>query len=429
VAAFSLVARTIGVVKDVYVASVFGMGDALDIFLMASAVPTFAISVFAGSFYAAFVPVFVAARDAKGQAAAKDLCARIGFIALSVLSIVTFLLSQVDEWLLGVFASEFSPGKLAQTIRLFDQLLPLITIGGLTVLGGAVLNAQKRFALVAVAPFFTPLAIIVVLYFYETGDKNISLLASGVLIGGTLELLVVLWGLYRLDYLCIPRWHQPDVNTRKVIAQYLPMVGGAFLMGGTVVVNQMMAAWLLPGTVSALNYANKVPLLITVLAATALGSAALPYISQQVAARDYNALRRTLVVYSKLIILLSVPFTLVGFFASERIIEILFQRGTFEREDTVVVGQMFKYSVLQIPPYILGALFAKYVSVLRGNAILLYVAVINLILNAALNYAMMAVMGGAGIALATAIVFSVSALILFWIARAEIKRSKFNLTM
>ena len=70
---------------------------------------------------------------------------------------------------------------------------------------------------------------------------------------------------------------------RAVIGQYAPMVTGAFLMGGTVLVDQAMAAMLEPGSVAALNYANRVVAMIRGIDAKALGTAVLPYFSRMVA--------------------------------------------------------------------------------------------------------------------------------------------------
>jgi len=418
----TLLVRVVSVVKEIIVARAFGVGDSLDAFLMAFVAPSFIIGVFAGSFYSAFIPVLVGVREKSGHFAAKQLFSSVAFMAMVILSVTTGALSLSDEWLIMRFASGFDPSKLAKTISLCNQMLPLILISGMSLFGGAVLNAQKKFALIAAAPVVTPIALILLLGFFQEIGVTPQLLVTGTLIGAFIELCIVLWGLHKTGYLCLPIWRGFDANSRKVASQYMPMIGGAFLMSGTVVVDQVMAAWLAPGSVSALSYATKVPALITGLGATTIGTVVLPYLSQQIAEQNYSALKRTLVTYSKLIIVISVSLTLLGLYVSEKLVEILFERGAFVRADTVLVGEIMRYSLLQVPFYILGTLFARFVSVMSGNSFLLYVAILNLFLNVVMNVALMQMMGVAGIALSTAIVYCVSTALLGWIVVSTINR-------
>jgi len=424
VAMVTLLVRVFSVVKETRVANTFGVGDSLDVFLMAYVLPSFAIAVFAGSFYSAFIPVLVSVREQDGHASAKQLFSSIAFIALAVLSAITVVFAVADEWLLKGLAHGFDQSKLAKTINLFDQMLPLIFIGGMALFGGAMLNAQKKFALVAVAPILTPIVIILLLYLFGKNNGDPQLLVMGMLIGTFLEFCIILWGLHKTGYLCLPSWRGLDDNGRKVIGQYLPMIGGALLMSGTVVIDQVMTTWLAPGSVSALSYAIKIPALITGLTATALGAAVLPYLSLQIAGQDYSALKHTLGTYSRLIILISVPLTLLGVLFSEELIEILFERGAFSREDTMLVSEILRYSLLQIPFFILGTLFARFVSVIRRNVFLLYVSALNLFLNVVLNFVLMQIMGVAGIALSTSIVYCVATALLYWIVITTIKSEK-----
>lgn len=415
VALLTLLVRVVAMVKDMAVASSFGLGDALDAFLMAYLIPSFALTVIAGSIYAALVPVLVGLRETHGHAEARRLFSSISFIALIVLASVTLVLALGGEWLLGRFASGFSAGKLAMTAGLFELMLPLVLISGMSILGGAALNAQKKFALPAIAPILTPFVIILGLT-QAANESDARQLVVWTLVGCALELSLVLWGLHKAGYLCLPRFRKLDEHSRRVIEQYLPMLSGAFLMGGTVVIDQIMAAWLDAGSVSALNYANKAPALVTGLAATALATAALPYLSRQVAQQDFVASRHTLTTYSMLIIKVFVPITVLGIFFAEPLVRLLFERGSFGQADTRMVSEILRYSLLQVPFYVLGTLYAKFVSVLRGNKYLFYGATISLLLNIVMNLALMRTMGVAGIALSTSIVYVVAAAFLGWIS-------------
>ncbi len=389
----TLLVNAATVLKDIDVARIFGVSDALDVFLMANLIPTFCISVLAGSLFTSFVPVYIGVRETGSAVQAQQLLSNVTFLAIALFLVTGAMLFVCDRWVIPLIASGFDAEKLSRTVDLFDWLLPMILIGGLALFGGSVLNAQKRFALAGLAPIFPPVMIVLILVLAGNAADP-KLLAIGTLIGATIHLGVVFRGIHKLGHSLVPKWHGVDEHSRRVIAQYLPMIGGAFVMSATVVVDQIMVAWLPRGSVSALNFGG-------------------PYLSHQVALGDYAALRHTIRTYSRLILAVSIPVVLVAYLFARPTVAVLFERGAFQQHDTDLVSQILRCSVLQIPFYLLGTLFARLVSVLRGNRVLLYGAIINVIINAVMNLILMRFMGAAGIALSTAIVYFVSTLFLY----------------
>jgi putative peptidoglycan lipid II flippase len=121
-----------------------------------------------------------------------------------------------------------------------------------------------------------------------------------------------------------------------------------------------------------------------------------------------------------LILALSVPVSLLIFWQSEAIVSLLFERGAFGRGDTHLVGEIQRYYALQIPFWILGTFFARLLSALRQNRIMLFGALINLPLNVVLNFAFIQWLDVAGISLSTSVVLFVSCCYLGWMARKHL---------
>jgi putative peptidoglycan lipid II flippase len=197
------------------------------------------------------------------------------------------------------------------------------------------------------------------------------------------------------------------------------MLAGALLMGSTELINQSMAAMLEPGSVAALNYARKVVSLFIVVGATPLSTAALPYFSEMVAKQDWSGCRRTLRIYSRSLLLMTVPLTLALVAFSHPLIRIVFQRGAFTAVDTRVVSPVQAFLSLQIPFYILAQLGVRFISALKKNSVLMVIAGVNLVLNVIFNLVLMRYAGVAGIALSTSLVYAVSCALVY----ASIARS------
>ncbi|WDT81158.1 MAG: oligosaccharide flippase family protein [Candidatus Manganitrophus sp.] len=241
------------------------------------------------------------------------------------MSVLLVVLAPIVLPLLG---TGFHPDKLALTQSLFFILIPVLLLSGLAKIGGAVLNAGEHFAMVAVSPLVT-YAVTVIVLLWAGKAWGIYALAVGTVIGFALEWGFLLWGLKRRGHPLVPRWDGLNPATMQVIRQFFPMVAGALLMSSTTFVDQAMAAILNPGSVASLNYGNRVTGVLIGLAATALGTAVIPYFSQQVAREDWAGVQSTFHGYLRLIFMISLPIAGLLFAFSEPVVRVFVSKGFF----------------------------------------------------------------------------------------------------
>ncbi len=407
VGGFTFVVNLAATAKELVVANQFGTGDVLDAFLIAFLLPSFAINVVVGSFNAALIPTFIHVRENEGIEKAQQLFSSVTVWNTVVLVIVSVLLAMASSFVLPILGSGFSPGKQALTRSIFFVLLPILAISGLGITWAAVLNASDRFALVAISPTIKPI-VTVVLLVVMSKIWGIYALAAGTVGGVVLEAGLLAWGVRQHGFYLVPRWHGLTPPMKKVINQYMPMVAGAFLMSSTSLVDQSMAAMLGAGSVSTLNYGGKALTLILGIGSVSLSTAVFPYFSRMVAASDWAGIRHTLKTYIYLILLVTIPLTLILVFFSEPLARLFFERGAFTSADTWRVSQVQALFLLQIPFYSLCILMVRLISSLNMNHILMRVAIINLLFKIVFNYFFMQRLGVAGIALSTSLVYMVS---------------------
>lgn len=400
-------AKVAVVAKELVVARFFGTGEVVDAFLIAFLLPMFAINVLSDSFSAAMMPTYIRIRDNAGRKAAQQLFSSIMLLAILFLIMVALLLAVLAPLLLPLLGSGFSGQTMALTQSLYYGLLPVLVLTGAVRLYATAINAGERYAVVALAPAITPIfAVLFLLLFIE--KWGIHALVAGTLLGAAVELVIVAITAMRLDIPLLPSWGGMTDEVSSVIGQYAPVIAGAFLMSSTVLVDQAMAAMLDSGSVATLNYANRVVAMLLGIGAMALGTAVLPHFSLMAAAGDWTGIRHTFKKYAHLILLISLPVTTLLFLYSEAVIGLLFERGAFSAEDTLLVSQVQAFYVLQIPFYILGTLGVKLISAMTRNDILMKISFVNLVVNIIGNYLFMPYIGVAGIALSTALVYALS---------------------
>ena len=397
--------------KDIIIAYQFGTSDVLDAFLIAVLLPSFAVSIVAGSFASAFIPAYISLQLREGREAAEELSQTLMTWTLIVLTGLVTVLALTAPVIVPFLGSGFSPEKLAFTGSLLLLLLPALLLKGLATVWTAVLNAGERFSVAAGIPILTP-ALTVALLLVMGHQWGIYTLVVGTLGGAFLETAVLVWHLRRLGIPITPRWSGWSPAIADVTRQYGPMVAGALLMSSTVLVDQAMAAMLGTGSVSTLNFGSKVLSFLLAVGATGLGTAVLPHFSRMVAQRDWIGVRHTLRTYVRLILLTTVPLTLLCVYHSEWLVRVIFERGAFTMADTHAVSQVQAFLLLQIPLYLVGILIVRLVSALKANWILMWGCVINFLVNVVLNYVLMQWLQVAGIALSTALVYLVSVIYL-----------------
>src|SRR5207253_3012733 len=99
-------------------------------------------------------------------------------------------------------------------------------------------------------------------------------------------------------------------------------------------------SWLPPGSVSALSYGNKLVGMLLGLGVSAVGTAVLPHFSRIAVRGDWAAVRRAYYTYSKVLLALALPVTLVLIIGSEWIVGLVFRHGMFSTQDAHAVGRI-----------------------------------------------------------------------------------------
>jgi putative peptidoglycan lipid II flippase len=418
---FTIFSQIGGFAKELTVAAWFGTGDALDAFLIALLVPTFILNILAGSLSASFLPTFIQVYKKQGAAGAQKILSKvIGWFSFFCL-ILSLLFIALVPFYLPVLCSGFSSEKVELTKLILYLLVPIIFLKGLSSICAGVLNALEKFALAAFLPILGPLAAIV-LIFTSAASLGIYALVFGTLVGFSLEAFIIGGAIYKQNLSLRPRFIGLDPDMRIIIGQFLPVVAGAIIMGSTELVDKSMAAALAPGSVASLNYGNKIVAAVLTLAATAIGTAVMPYFSKMVADKEWINIRSTVKFYFGIIFSLGIPAALLIYGLSDPIVATIFQRGSFTAEDTTIVSSVQAFFAFQIPFYVAGMVIVRLISALRANHILMWGAVINLFVNVILNIVFIHFIGLNGIALSTSCVYLVSFSFLFYYTNKLISR-------
>jgi putative peptidoglycan lipid II flippase len=414
VSAFTTLAKVMGAAKALALARVFGSSAALDSYLLAFLAPSFLADVFCGPLVPVLVPALVEFEYRGGEAKAVDLYAHVLWRSLLLASVAAAILAAVAAVAGALGAgSRINLRLLGILTLLMTPILPLAAVANVW---RAVLNSRRSFVIPALTVTLTP-AVIILCVLTAGANYGVSVLAAGTSLASLAEVVVLGWGLRQAGFPILPRRRAGDISMPEIGREYGYLATTTAMSAGTAFIGQAMAAALGAGSVSILNYGTRLTGVLMAIGPGALAITILPGFSSMVAARDWERMRRSLWrILSGSMAVAGVASVLLIVFSTP-IVRLTMQRGAFTSADTAAVASVQIYSLLQMP-FILGTtILMRILSALKANRVMLPFSGAALVVSTGLNYAWMARLGVAGIALAAssvqALVFTALAILVF----------------
>lgn len=414
VALMTLVGKGVSYVKDAAVAGQFGINDALEAYLFAFGLLAFIAAFLGGGIPESFLPVYAELQHRHQAAEAQNLAVQSGVLHLLVLILTAGVMYLGASQIVAALAAGFSMEKQILTADVLRSLLPFMVSLGLSFQLGVWLRAEKYFGIVSASPVVVPLVILVFLFF-SSSKPDIETLVHGTVIGAGVHVLILIITIGRQVYplplwlgSCFCRW---EAELAMVARNALPYLLASAIFGSTVVVDQIMAAWLSPGSVAVLGFTDKICGMILALTASPSCEVLFPYFAEKVVRQDWQGVRKQLFTSAIVIIALAMPAVVVLVVFAPTIVSLLFERGSFTAGDSQRVAEVLRFAALQIPFYILGSLASRVVVAMQAPRFILIVSAFATLGNGLLNWLFMQSMGLGGIALATAVVQFFSAVV------------------
>ena len=409
------IAKLAGLAKSIAIARAFGSSPDLDHYLLAFLIPSVLADTFCGALVPVTVPRLIELDHRIGQQASHRLYRRLLGTALR-----TSLLGSAGIGLCIAAFLNFTSGfgANARPVALLALLmLPVIPCNALANVWRAVLNSQSKFAAPALTVLLTPVVITVTVLAASSWGAWGLAVATALGAAGEAALLAICVQATGFPLLPPRDFEVPSeaVNGTIFRKEYSYLVASGILNGGTVALGQVMASWLGPGSVSALNYGTRLSGVLLAIGPAAVGVAVLPRFSHIVADRDWDELRRSLQRVLIASIAVSAGAALLFILLSPPIVRLTLQHGAFTAGDTGVVARVQSWSLLQMP-FIVGiSIFMRVFSVLNANRVLLPLSAAALVTNLALNFGLMHAYGVSGISMASSIAQALLCAAMAWL--------------
>jgi putative peptidoglycan lipid II flippase len=338
---YTLISRVLGFIRDQLIAAALGTGPISDAFYVALKLPNMFRTLFAeGAFSSAFVPVFTRQLEAGGTEVARRYADGALSLLLAGLLAMLLLAELFTPYLIPVIAIGFTrdPAQFELAVTLSRITFPYLLFIALASLQGGILNAMHRFAAAAVTPVLLNLfqiGAVVWSWRYPGTDASAqqdtaALLSWCVTAGGIAQFLWLLMSCARAGLALRLRWPRLTAEMRQLGRLMLPGVFGAGVTQINLLVSTTIATTLPAGSVSYLQYGDRVNQLPLAVIGIAIGTAILPSLSRKLQEGDEGGAiaiqRRGL----ELALLLALPAAAALSVLAEPIFTVLFRHGSFD---------------------------------------------------------------------------------------------------
>ncbi|HAH19380.1 MAG TPA: murein biosynthesis integral membrane protein MurJ [Candidatus Omnitrophica bacterium] len=426
---FTLCSRILGFIRDVVIARMFGVYLYAQAFVIAFKIPNLLRDLVGeGAANAAFVPVLSEYNAKHTKEEFWELVNCLLNSMLVILMSLTILGIAFAPVIVRLIAPGFiaSPEKLETTIRLTRLLFPYILLAGLAAYAMGILNTLKHFSISAFAPCLMNIAIIICALLF--GERTAGL-ASGVLIGGFLQLAVQIPVLYKKGFrlTLFKRFKHPGAGAVGRLMAPRVVSSSIYQLNNFVdSIFGSLARIVGEGGVAVLYFSYRLIQFPLGIFSNALSQAILPAFSTQVLEDTHDTLRHTLSWGLRCVFFVMLPASAAFMALSTPIIAALFGGKRFDAYSIQQTSSALFFYSIGLSSYGATKVLQSAFFALKDTVTPTKAALVALVSNVILNALLIVPFKIGGIALATSLSGINTFLILFVILKKRLGGLKVN---
>lgn len=378
-----LVAKFMGLLREILVAQIYGQGYESDVINTASQIPLLFFDMVLGvAILSTFVPIYNKHLEKSGKKAADYFANNFITIIGSISILVAVLGCIFAESLVKLMVPGYMDtiGKVEETARILRILFPSIAFTAIAYVAVGILQSGGEFTVPSLISVVSNGIMIV--YLLVFGDK-LGLVGVGVsmLIAWAAQLLFQIPWLVKHKFKYRPVINFKDGSMKEVACVALPVLVSSWVQPVCNVINMSLGSSMGDGAVSALNWANKIYIIMVGVFAYAITNFILPRLSRLNADDNHEEFAATTRLSLGWIVFI-ITYVMALFLAlSTPIIKVVFERGQFTQEASAITASALLYYSFGMVGYsICEVLNKSFYAILDGKSPM-YTSIFGVLVN------------------------------------------------
>ena len=417
-----MISKLLGQLREIIFASFYGTGAEANAYLSASMIPLNFFDIILGmAIVSAFVPVFNEYREIKGEKDANSFAGNFVGIVFLVSFVVSVLGVVFSSTLISVIAKglqgDIDTARLASL--LLKILFPSMIFTSIAYCYAGILQSYGEFKIPAAMSIVSNAAAIIYLILFNDRFGIIGL-AVAMLVGWIMQLVILIVPLVKRHYKFNVSFDFCDEGMKKVYKLALPVFLSSWVQPLNVMVNTFLASFLNNGeALSAINYANRLYLIIASVFATSVTNLILPELSRLHVSGEKEKCAVVTKNSVNAAILFLLPVVMLFLMFRVQIIEIIYQRGAFTEHSTRLTSTALFYYSFGMLGYGIQEIMNKSFYAMQKSKIPMKTAFVTIIINLFLSFSLSRIMGLGGLALATSVAATLGGIIMMLYMKKE----------
>ncbi len=407
----TLLSKITGFLREILLGSAYGATYVTDAYLVALTIPQTLFASIAAAIGTTYIPLYSRIRVEEGPEEAVRFTNRVLNVVVFVSTALAVVGMVFTRPIVSLIAMGFKGEVLKLAISFTRITFPMIIFIGMCQVFMSFLQANNEFTLPALIGI--PNNMIIIATLLLSGMVGPYGLVVGTFVGSVIQVAVLLPGVFKKDYRYRRVLSFKDSYVVKVVALALPVMLGSTVQQLNALIDRMLASGLPEGSISALNFANKLNGFAYGLFTISLSTVIYPLLSRLSAEKDMAGFKDKLVKALNVITLIILPITVGAVVLRQPIVSVLFERGQFDARATAMTASALMF-------YSLGMVFYGYRDVLnktfyslQNTKTPMLNGVLTVLCNIVLNLILVRFMQHDGLALATSLSAMIMTFLLF----------------
>lgn len=416
---FTLASKGLGFLREVLIAAKFGSGMETDTFFIALTATGLFTKFIMDAVSTTFIPVISEIEAKEGKLGkiehTNNMLHTIFFAAAAIVVIATIGAPVIVK----IIASGFKGEQFNLAVKLVRIGLPTILFSGIIGVLTGYLQSEEKFNSTALIGIPLNLAYIVFLLLFSSrfGVKGLMV---AVVIGTFLQILIQLPETKATGFKYKFIFDIKDKYIKKVLYLSMPVLIGVAINDLNAIIDKTLASGLASGSISSLNYANKLNTLILSVFIMAITTVIFPILSKEANKGNMKGVKKTMGQGINLILLITIPAAIGMIILAKPVVQIAFERGAFGTRATKMTSEALIFYSLGITFGSLKIFITRVYYSLQDTKTPMINGFITVGLNIVFNLMFLPLFAHSGLAFATSLSNTITTIILFILLRKKI---------
>jgi mannose-1-phosphate guanylyltransferase/mannose-6-phosphate isomerase/murein biosynthesis integral membrane protein MurJ len=400
----SAASKVLGLLRESTLASYFGASAQTDAYKLAYGIPFLLLAMITTSIATTFIPVYTGYVKNKTKEQSIYFVNNITNLVAIASLVLTGLGMAFSPFLIKLMAPGFKTDTLSLATELTVIMLPALIFIALSNLSNGFLQTNGSF--IPAALMWIPYNVIIITSIVLFSHKSIKIVAAGSFLATASMFAVQIPSMLKAGYRFKPVLDFREEGLRKVLILILPILVSSIFDQVYILIDRMLASGFNAGSLSSLDFADKVNnlvyniLIISVVTVIYPGMASISDNTQKFVQMVERGIR--------VVLLISIPAMTCLFILKTPVVNILFERGAFNTENTYITSAALGYFSLGITGMGMRETLNRAFYSAKDTRTPMINGITAICINIALNFLFAKFLGVGGLALSASVTATIS---------------------